>query len=260
MAAPVSAVRPLEHLVLFWSKGIRRSLLVGIIIPAAFLGAMGLGVGSLVGEQAEARRLDGFGYLEFLAPGMMAVLAMQAAVQESLWPVLGGIKWRRTYEAMLATPLEVSHVLRGQLAYTSVRVGFAAVLYVAVMTAFGVPRSPLVLLTPVVAVLTGLAFAGPVTAFSATQETDIRFPIVFRMGVMPLFLFSGAFFPVDQLPVALQWVAKTFPLWHGIQLCRGLTLGTVGMLGLIGHTGYLALWAAVGVAVGHVTFRRRLRP
>jgi lipooligosaccharide transport system permease protein len=259
-AAMVTAARPLEHLVLFWSKGIRRSLLVGIVIPAAFLGAMGLGVGSMVGEQAEARRLGGFGYLEFLAPGMMAVLAMQAAVQESLWPVLGGIKWRRTYEAMLATPLEVDHVLRGQLAYTCLRVGFAAVLYLLVMTAFGVPSSALVLLTPLVAVLTGLAFAAPVTAFSATQETDIRFPLIFRLGVMPLFLFSGAFFPLEQLPVGIQVIAKVAPLWHGIELCRGLTLGTIGLLPAAGHLGYLLLWAAAGVAAGHVTFERRLRP
>lgn len=260
MTTAVTAVRPLEHLVLFWTKGIRRSILVGIIIPSAFLGAMGLGVGSMVGEQAEANRLGGFGYLEFLAPGMMAVLAMQAASQESLWPVLGGIKWRRTYEAMLATPLEVGHVVRGQLAYTCVRVGFAAVLYLLVMTLFGVPRSALVVLAPVAAVLTGLAFAGPITAFSATQETDIRFPIVFRLGIMPLFLFSGAFFPVDQLPLALQVLAKVAPLWHGIQICRGLTLGTIDALGAAGHTAYLLLWAGAGLAAAHVTFTRRLRP
>lgn len=260
MGAPAAAIRPLEHLVLFWSKGIRRSILVGLVIPAAFIGAMGLGVGSMVGAQAQARRLDGFEYLEFLAPGMMAVLAMQAAVQESLWPVLGGIKWRRTYEAMLATPLEVGDVLRGQLAYTCVRVGFAAVLYVVVLAAFGVPRSPLVVLAPIVAVLTGLAFAAPVTAFSATQETDIRFPLVFRLGVMPLFLFSGAFFPVDQLPVALQVVAKVAPLWHGIQVCRGLTLGTIELLAGLGHVGYMLLWVVVGLAAGHITFTRRLRP
>jgi lipooligosaccharide transport system permease protein len=260
MLSPVGSVRPLEHLVLFWSKGIRRSLLVGLVIPTAFIGAMGLGVGSMVGERAQATRLGGFEYLEFLAPGMMAVLAMQAAVQESLWPVLGGIKWRRTYEAMLATPLEVGDVLRGQLAYTCVRVGFASVLYAVVMSAFGVPRSPLVVLAPLVAVLTGLAFAAPITAFSATQETDIRFPLVFRLGVMPLFLFSGAFFPLEQLPVALQAVAKIAPLWHGIQVCRALTLGSVDLAPTVGHVAYLLAWVAVGLAAGQRTFARRLRP
>jgi lipooligosaccharide transport system permease protein len=93
---------------------------------------------------------------------------------------------------------------------------------------FGAASSPLIVLAVPVAVLTGMAFAGPIAAFSATQRTMEKFNAVFRFGITPLFLFSGTFFPVESLPLFLQPVAWLTPLYHGVALSRGLSLGTAG--------------------------------
>lgn len=249
-----------EHLVLMWRKGIRRSVLVGLVLPAAYVGAIGLGLGSLVEDRARRTLLGGASYLDFVGPGLLAAGAALAAAQEALWPVLAAIKWRRTYEAMLASPLGVTDVLRGHLLFIAARVGLLSTLYFAVIVAFGGVESVLGVLVVPFSVLTALAFAAPIAAFSATQETDLAFPLVFRLVVLPLFLFSGTFYPVSQLPGALALAMQAFPLWHGVELCRGAALGRLGAASAAGHAAYVCLWVAVGYAAATRTFQRRLVP
>jgi lipooligosaccharide transport system permease protein len=117
-----------------------------------------------------------------------------------------------------------------------------------VIVAFGAAHSPLVVLGIPVAVLTGMAFAAPIAAFAATQRTPARFNIIFRFGVMPLFLFSGTFFPIESLPGFLQPVAWLSPLWHGVDLARGLVLGTVTQHPLVMLAHFLILSAIVVIA------------
>jgi lipooligosaccharide transport system permease protein len=109
-----------------------------------------------------------------------------------------------------------------------------------------------------VAMLTGLAFAAPIEAFAVTRNKDGSFAMLFRFGMIPLFLFSGTFFPLTQLPGWIRPVAYATPLWHGVALCRSLSLGTASPGGALVHVGYLAAVAAIGVAVGRRTYRRRL--
>jgi len=126
--------------------------------------------------------------------------------------------------------------------------------------AFGASKSALVVLAVPSAVLTGLAFATPIMAFTATQRTPDRFATLFRFGVTPLFLFSGTFFPIESLPAVIQPIAWLSPLWHGVELCRELMLGTVGdtpLLALI-HALVLVTIAAIGVAVALRTVEARL--
>ena len=108
------------------------------------------------------------------------------------------------------------------------------------------------------AVLTGAAFAAPVMAFSATRETDKSFVVLYRFAIVPLFLFSGTFFPVTQLPGWLQVVARCTPLYQGVSLCRDLVLGRMAGFGCLGHVAYLLVMLVGGVLAARITYRRRL--
>jgi lipooligosaccharide transport system permease protein len=109
-----------------------------------------------------------------------------------------------------------------------------------------------------VAVLTGITFNAVIEAWAITRTRDTSFAVIFRFVMIPLFLFSGIFFPITQLPAWIRPVAYLTPLWHGVALCRSLSLGTATLSGALIHIGYLAGLAAVGVAVGNRNYRRRL--
>src|SRR6516225_7433924 len=189
---------------------------------------MGIGLGKLVNAHGTAR-LGGLSYLAFLAPGLLAAAAMQAGVEESTYPVLGSVKWRRTYYAAAASPLRPADLFHGHLLFTTMRLAMNSAIFLAVMALFGAVSSPWALAALPAAVLTGLAFAAPVEAWAITVAKDTSFALIFRFGMIPLFLFSGTFFPITQLPAWLRPLAYATPLWHGVALCRSLTLGTAGV-------------------------------
>ena len=236
----------------FW----RSSALGSVLEPVLFLAAMGLTLGSLVDRGPGLP--GGVGYLSFLAPGLLVAAAMQTATGESSYPVLGAIKWDRIYEAVLATPARAADLVTGHLLHVAFRVTTSAAAFLVVLVAFGAAESPLVVLALPVALLTGLAFAAPVTAMAARLEEDAAFAALQRFLVVPLFLFSGTFFPVTQLPVALEWSAYATPLWHGVTLARDLALGTVDGGAALLHTGYLALWVAAGTWLATRAMQRRM--
>jgi len=128
-----------------------------------------------------------------------------------------------------------------------------------VMAGFGVLAHPTAALLLPAAVLTGMAFATPIAAYAATCESDTGFSMLFRFGVVPMFLFSGTFFPIAQLPVGLRPVAYVTPLWHGVDLCRSIDLGTGSAWLTVGHVAYLLAWVTVGLLVAERTYARRLR-
>jgi lipooligosaccharide transport system permease protein len=237
----------------------RSSLTSSFLNPILFLAAMGVGLGSLVDNNARgAGQLGGVGYLTFLAPGLLAASAMQTAVQESTYPVMGAIKWIRSYHAMLATPLRIIDVLLGHLAWIALRLLLVATVFVIVMSAFGATDSWMVVFAIPSAVLTGMAYAAPTAAFAATRTDDLSFAALFRFLVIPMFLFSGTFFPVSQLPAALRPFAYATPLWHGVDLCRHLALGQVPLGRTVAHVTYLLVWLVAGVAAANRTYRARL--
>ncbi len=246
----------------FWLAQYRRTwrgtAISTIVEPLGFLAAMGLGLGLLVDQGPGADTLDGVSYLEFIAPGLLAASAMQMTAFESTYPVMGAIKWNRQYHAMLATPLRVVDVLAGHLLFVVLRLFITTAVFLVIMVAFGAISSPWAVLCIPVGILTGLAYAPAIFAFSATRENDSGFAMLFRFGIVPMFLFSGTFFPVSQLPDWLEPVAWAVPLWHGVDLCRALALGTPGYGSALVHIGYLVLWAVVGFVVARSTFERRL--
>jgi lipooligosaccharide transport system permease protein len=237
----------------------RASIMTTFVNPVLYLAAMGVGLGSFINKGGHTAALGHLSYLQFVAPALAATTAAMTAASESMFPVMGAIKWTRTYFGMLATPLRVGDVLAGHLLWIATRVATAVSAYLIVMAAFGTTPSIETLAVLPAGVLVGMAFAAPLAAFAASQDNEQAFPVVFRLGVIPLFLFSGVFFPVSQLPLALRVIAYATPLWHGVDLCRELTLGRLTAAGAAVHVSYLLVLAALGLFLAKRTFQARLR-
>jgi len=232
------------------------SIIGRFLSPLFFLLSMGLGLGTLVDDSAGG--VDGIPYLQYVVPGIVAVQAMWLAFGESTYAVFGYIRWNQMYAAMLATPLRVTEVLGGHLTVIAFHLGVATTIFIAVAALFGSFTSWWVLLAVPVGVLTGMAFAAPTFALAATLESDNGFSLLYRFVVTPLMLFSGIFFPIDQLPLLLQPVAWVTPLWHGVELCRDAATGTPPGWAGLGHLAVLVLYIGVGWLLAHRAFRKRL--
>ncbi|HEX5239394.1 MAG TPA: ABC transporter permease [Candidatus Limnocylindrales bacterium] len=248
-----------EHQFLLYKRTWRGSLFNSFLSPVLFLLAMGIGLGTYVNRGGGAAAL-GVPYLVFLAPGLLAATVMQTASFEATFPIMGGFVWQRRYHAMHATPIGPIEIALGQLAWIATRITLVGSIFVLVMVPFGAILSPLIVLAIPVATLTGMAFATPIAAYAATQKVMTSFNYIFRFAITPLFLFSGAFFPVASLPWFLQPVAWVTPLYHGVALSRSIALGTIGsdpVIALV-HLGVLLVYAIGGLGLCLIAFQRRL--
>jgi lipooligosaccharide transport system permease protein len=249
-------IRSIWHNAFFYRKTWRSSLATSTVQPFLYFLAMGLGIGALVDKSSGG--VDGVSYLHFVAPGLLAATMMELGIEECTYPVVGGLKWIKSYWAKVATPLTSSDVAFGHLGWTAVRCTISAAIFFSVMLAFGIVAAPVGILVIPAAVLTGMATAAPTAAFSAHQTDDMSFPLLYRLGVLPMFLFSGIFFPLSRLPRWLQPVAQISPLTHGASLCRALTLDQgLGMSSVFSAL-YLGLWLAAGTWLTLRIFRRVL--
>ena len=256
--ATAPLTRVLERELRVWRHFWRSTVVFNFINPLMFLGALGVGLGGLV-EQSTGE-VDGLPYLDFITPGLMAAGALQAAALNSLWPIMAGIKWIGTFQAMVSSPISPAAVYGGEVLWNVARTVLGAVMFLAAAALLGgVPSPWAVLAVPAVA-LCALSVAAPLTAWSATQENDVPFSVVARLGVIPIFLFSGTFFPVDQLPSGVRPLVALSPLWHGVELCRDATTGTWDPGPQALHVLALAALAAVGWRWGARTFTERLTP
>ena len=233
----------------------RGSVIWNFITPILFLSAMGVGLGGLVDSHQGS--VSGLTYIEFVTPGLLAATAMQAASGESLWPVMLGTKWQRTFHAVVATPVRAAELQRGFLAWIAVRATVAMSAFLVVASLLGGVPSPWGLLAVPAAVLGALAFAAPLSAYAASRESEQSFPVIMRIGVVPLFLFSGTFFPISQLPAWARPIAVLSPLYHAVELCRAATTGHASW-SIIGHLAVLVAFVAAGAALGARTFTRKL--
>jgi lipooligosaccharide transport system permease protein len=246
----VSAARVLA--VVGWhARGYRKlwrgTITVSFLNPIFFLLSIGVLLGSLVDRQNPD--LGGLSYLEFVAPALLATTAMQTASSQTTYPILVGLKWWRTYHAVVATPVRVQELVAGILAWAGVRIGLAVTVFAVVAGIGGAFISPLAVLAPLAALLCGLAFAALLAAISAGTDNDQVLVVIFRFALLPLFLFSGTFFPVEQLPDWIEPVAWATPLWHGVELTRDLATGDVAALPTAVHVAYLALLTLVGTVL-----------
>jgi lipooligosaccharide transport system permease protein len=234
----------------YWAIAYRRtwkgSVISSFVTPLLYVLAMGVLLGGFI--QGDPDKLEGAtSYLAFVAPGMVAAQAMTTAFGEVTYPVMGMIKWHKTYFGMTATPLGIPDVILSHLGFVIFRVATTCAVFLAVMAPFGVFSSaPGVIAAFFVQLLIGLAFAAPLYGFSAGLKDESAFALVFRLGMIPLFLFSGAFFPVSNLDSWMEWLARLTPLWHGVDLTRMLTLGEVDWSMAAVHVGYLGVMALAG--------------
>src|SRR6266508_2781693 len=248
MATPM-VLRVVESQALAYRRLWRASLFSTFLSPVLYLAAMGLGLGSLV---------KGFDYLAFLAPGLLAAQAMQLGFSEASWPVMAGIKWIKNFYAMLATPIGPGDIALGLISWVGVRLFMSSAIFALVMVVFGVGNGLGLLLAIPAAVLTGLAYAAPSAAYTATLKDETGLSSIMRFVIVPMFLFSGTFFPITQLPNWMEPIAYVIPLWHGVALCRSLTLGTATFAVSALHVGYLILWFVVGTYAATRTFKKRM--
>ncbi|HJX49141.1 MAG TPA: ABC transporter permease, partial [Gaiellaceae bacterium] len=186
------ALRSFEYWAYSYRRVWRGSVATSIVGPILYLTALGVGLGKLVNRGPGV----GVPYLDFVAPGILAATAMQLATFESSYPVMAAIRWTRQFHAMLATPLRSRDLLIGHQLYVAARLAAVSAIYLVVLAGFGALHSPWAILAWPAAVLVGLAHSAPVSSFSAWLQREEGFNGLFRFVVMPMFLFSGTFFPV----------------------------------------------------------------
>jgi lipooligosaccharide transport system permease protein len=255
--AAALSVRAFRCWLLAYRRTWRSSVWSSVFGPLFYLGAMGYGLGSLVDKNGTAA-LGGVPYVVFVAPAVLAVQAMNSGMSNALFPVFGAVHWNRIYLAARATMLRPGDVYRGHLLFITMRITMNSACFVVLMAAFGLIKSPWAALLLPAATLTGFAFATPCAAWAVTLEHDTQMNYPIRFGAVPLMLFSATFFPITQLPGWIRPVAYATPLWHGVALCRGLSLGDLSAGAVAVHVGYLAGLAALGLWAGNRTYRRRL--
>ncbi|MPZ83401.1 MAG: ABC transporter permease [Actinophytocola sp.] len=240
----------------WYRRNWRATVVSSIVQPVLFLLALGFGLGSQV-QSTDAT--GGLRYVVYLAPALLVATAAQIAAFESTYPVLSAFKWQQTYHAISASPISPAQILAGHLSWVGIRLAGAGAAYLVVAAALGTLTGPGVLLTLVVAVLTGLAVAAPITAYAATIESEgQQFNAIFRFVVMPMTLFAGAFFPVEQLPVWIRPIAWVTPVWHGTEFGRDAAFGTLAWWPALGHLAFLLALFLGGARIAARNYRRRL--
>jgi lipooligosaccharide transport system permease protein len=230
------------------------TIISSFVSPLLYMLAMGVLLGGFI--KGDPAQLEGAtSYLAFIAPGLLAAQAMQAGVGESTYPVMSMVKWQKVYFGMHATPLRPGDLVNAHIGFIAFRLATTSFVFVLVMAPFGVFTSiPGALGAALVAVLVGMAIGLPVFAFAVGAPNESSFALIFRLAVIPQFLFSGAFFPIGNLSPVLEAIARVTPLYQGVDLARMLTLGTLEAGPALAHLGYLA----VLVVVGHRLAVRRL--
>ena len=219
--------RQYDYFATMYRRTWKSSVISSFVAPLFYVLAMGVLLGGFV-HVAPSQLEGATSYLAFVVPGLIAAQSMQTAVSETTYPVMAAIKWHKSFWAQMASPLEVRDLANAMLMFTLFRVGSTCGVYFLVMAPFGVFATwwgPV--LAWLATLLVGMAFATWTFAFSAHVDGPDKFGLIFRLGLIPLFLFSGSFFPISNLGPVLEWVAKLTPLWHGVNLTRMLCLDTV---------------------------------
>jgi lipooligosaccharide transport system permease protein len=259
MAAPLT-LRVVEGHARAYRHTWRGTTISAVVTPILFLAAMGLGLGSLVDTGRSPEALGGVTYLAWLAPGLMAAGAMQNGAADGSFPVMYGMRWLRTYHAAMASPVRPRDLMLGNLVWAALRATVAGTSFVVIASLFGAMTLGRGFLALAPAVFTGAAFCAAVSGFTATRQTDQALSGLFRFVVMPLFLFSGTFFPLDRVPEALHPVAYMSPLWHGVELTRAAALGGDPAWPAAVHVVLLVACALAGFPLAVRAFAERLTP
>jgi lipooligosaccharide transport system permease protein len=219
-------------------------ILSGFFEPLFYLGSIGFGLGALVGT------VNGPGgqqvsYQLFVAPALLAAAAMNGAIAEGTFNFFFKLRYNKTFDAILATPLSAGDVAVGELIWALIRGGIYAIAFLLVMVVLGLAVSPWVLLTVPAALLIGFAFGAVAMAATSFMRTWQDFDLI-NLVILPMFLFSGTFYPIDAYPEALRVFVQLTPLYQGVDLLRSLTVGHLDPVLLV-HVAYLAVMGIAGL-------------
>ncbi|MBT5138472.1 MAG: ABC transporter permease [Acidimicrobiaceae bacterium] len=239
-----------------------RSNVVGAFVqPLLYLLGVGLGIGTLVDDNAgSAAILEGTSYFAFYATALIGTTTMFNTTQEALWSTMDGFAWGNAYRAMVATPLDPRDIAAGFVLRFGARAAIASSGVAIVLALFDDTRSFGLIPAALVGVLCGLAFAMPIAAWTASRTLADSFQAILRFAIIPMFLFGGAFYPIEQLPDVLQVIAWGTPLFHAIELSRGAVLGGLSTSMALLHLVVLITYIGVGWFACVKTIRRRLWP
>ncbi len=249
-------LRLLERNLVAW-RGMWLIFVSVMVEPVFFLFSIGVGVGQLVGDITLSSG-QVVSYREFVAAGLLASSAMMGPVFDSTFNFFVKLKYIHTYQAVLATPMGPRDVVVGELLWSLVRATLYAAAFLVAIVVMGLTSSWWAVLCVPVALLIGFAFAGAGLGATTFMRSFIDFDLV-NLFIIPMFLFSGVFFPVTQYPTGLQWVVQCTPLYQGVALERSLILGDVGPTLLV-HVAYLAIMGSIGLWVAARRLNRLLLP
>lgn len=248
-------VRVWQRNLLVYRKTWKISFVPPLLEPLFYLAAFGVGLGGMVGSLA----YNGVstGYTTFIAPALIAINIMQSAFFETTYASFVRMYYQKTFDAMLTTPLTVEEVITGEILWGATKAVIGTSLMMIVVAGFGLLHFPHALLLLPVALLGGLAFACAGMLCTAIVPAIETFNLPVFLFITPMFLFSGTFFPLENLPAWAQIFALSLPLTHLVELCRSLALGRYSVTSLYA-LGYLAVWCVFLVPLAILLMRRRL--
>ena len=231
--------------------------LTGFFEPLMFLGSIGIGVGHLV-QTVTGPGGTQISYAQFVAPGLLATSAMNGAIIDTTFGFFVNFKYGHIYDGMLATPMRIADVARGEVTWALMRGTVYSTVFLITMAALGYVQSPWAVCALPVAVLMGLAFAGAGLAATTWMRSFVDFDFV-NLALVPMFLFSAVFFPLSRYPDVVGWLVRVTPLYQGVALERGLILGDVSWV-MAGHAAYLVVMGLVGLRIAAARLGRLLQP
>lgn len=239
-------------------KGIITFVAVGN--PLFYLIAIGIGIGVLVSENSGTSGTGGVEYIVFIAPALLANTALLSAMDETVFPVMEGFKWRKLFYATNSTPITGSQISLGVFIAAMVRVAFSVYIYWFLLIAFGVVTFQGSFVAPIVALYGGAAFGALMMAMVAGVTKDDYFLTVLgRLVITPLFLFSGTFFPLTNMPIYLQPIGWISPLWHTTELGRYFSYDyPISTPKLLIHFTYLTVMLLLSMKISNLRISRRL--
>ena len=218
----------------------------GFFEPLFYLGSIGFGLGTLVGAVSGPGGAP-ISYQLFVAPALLASAAMNGAIAEGTFNFFFKLNYNKTFDAILSTPLSPGDIAVGELVWALIRGGVYAAAFIVVMVVLGLATSPLIVLALPAALLIGFAFGGVAMAATSFMRTWQDFDLV-QLVILPLFLFSGTFYPLDAYPDGLRFVVQLTPLYQGVDLLRALAVGHLDA-SLLVHVAYLSAMGLIGLAV-----------